>query len=66
MNTQLTWQNLDEFNNIFVHLGLNQADMLKSSSILICWYTRHIIYTQSDWHGELKGGENNYYEVLMK
>ncbi len=34
----------------FVQLGLNEADTLKSSSILIYSTSDQIIYTQNGWH----------------
>jgi hypothetical protein len=34
----------------FVQLGLNEADTLKSSSILIYYWSEQCLYTQNDWH----------------
>ncbi len=35
--------------NFFLHLGLNEADTVKSSSILIYNHTKQDIYTQLKW-----------------
>jgi hypothetical protein len=34
----------------FMQLGLNEADTLKSSSILIYSHQEQIVYTHSEWH----------------
>ncbi len=59
--------------SVFCALGfLNEADMFKSSSILIYSHMEQSIYTLSKWHdaviikrGNLKG-EVNLYEMQMK
>jgi len=41
---------------IFMHLGLNEADTFKFSSIQICWDTEQRIYTQMDKHDAMENG----------
>ncbi len=36
--------------SFFVQLGLNEADTLESTSILIYSHQKQSIYTQSEWH----------------
>ncbi len=49
------------FAKLLRNLGLNEADTLKSSSILIYSRSEHILYTKSDWDDAmLIKGENKY------
>ncbi len=39
--------------SFFVQLGLNEADTLESSSLLIYSHQEQSIYTQNEWHNAM-------------
>jgi hypothetical protein len=52
-------QFISQFFKYFVQLGLNEADTLESTSILIYYPSEQSLYTQSDWHDAIVIKSNN-------